>query len=51
MNTCIKDIMRDDDFLDNVLNSRELLLDLGEFQDLVISHITRWLYDVVSCVP
>ena len=45
MNTCIKDIMIDDDFSDNVLNSRELLLDLGEFKiicDITISmHINH----------
>ena len=32
MNTCIKDIMRDDDLLDNVLKSRELLSNLDEFK-------------------
>lgn len=46
MNTCIKDIMRDDDFLDNVLNNRELLSDLDEFKiicdidiSMPVSHI------------
>ena len=34
MNTCIKDIMRDGDFSDNVLNNIELLLDLGEFKSI-----------------
>ena len=40
MNTCIKGIMRADDPSDNVLNSIELLLDLGEFKIICEIHIS-----------
>ena len=44
MNTCIKDIMRDDDPSNNVLNNRELLLDLGEFKIICEISISMPIY-------